>query len=92
MVYMVLWYHPGMGIGFHFASLGLSFGLLGSVFFLLKMQSDILFLALGLVGLLAALFLNLRQGFQQADRRIIYRITLMLIWFLALGFRLIGLF
>ena len=92
MAYMVLWYHPGMGIRFRFASLGLSFGLLGSVFFLLKMQSDKLFLALGLASLLAALLLYLRQGLQQADRKIIYRITLMLIWLLALGLRLIGLF
>ncbi len=92
MVYMVLWYHPSMSIRFRFAALGLSFGLLGSVFFFLNMQSDKVFLALGIASLLAALLLQLRQGLQQTDRKIIYRITLMLIWLLTLGLRLIGLF
>lgn len=92
MVYMALWYHPEMGIKFRFASMGLSFGLLGIVFNLLRMQSDNLFMVLGLAGLLSALVLYLRQGFQQTDRGIIYRLTLMLLGVLALGLRLLGLF
>ncbi|MEJ5302762.1 MAG: hypothetical protein HPY80_04500 [Bacteroidales bacterium] len=92
MVYMVLWYKPGIGIWFRLSSLGLSFGLLGSVFYLLKMQSDFLFLGLGFIGLLSGFLLYFRKGSEQAYRGILYRTGLMLLWMLALGLVMSGIF
>ncbi|HPY10850.1 MAG TPA: hypothetical protein PLV74_09545 [Bacteroidales bacterium] len=92
MVYMVLWYKAGMGVWFRLFSFGLSFGLLGSVFYLLKMQSDLLFLGLGFIGLGSGFLLYFRNGSEQANRGILYRTILMLLWVLALGLLMAGIF
>jgi len=81
-----------MGVWFRLSSFGLSFGLLGSVFYLLKMQSDLLFLGLGFIGLGSGFLLYFRNGSEQANRGILYRTILMLLWVLALGLLMAGIF
>lgn len=65
MVYLLLWFYPEKGWALRLMAVGLSFGLLGSVFTLLHMQSDVMFLVIGGLALLGALFVYLRRSHER---------------------------
>ncbi|MGC8865019.1 MAG: hypothetical protein ACP5O2_04765 [Bacteroidales bacterium] len=78
MVYLMLWFYPEKGWFLRLMAVGLSFGLLGCIFTLLHMQSDVMFLVMGGLALLAALILFFSKLREQRVRGDLIRMVLVL--------------
>lgn len=89
MVYLLLWFHPAKSWALRLMAVGLSFGLLGCVFTQLHMQSDVMFLMIGGLALLGALFVFFRQRHKEHARANLIRMVVIGVAVIFLLFRLL---
>lgn len=89
LVYLMTGFYSMAGIKLRMMAIGLSFGLLGSIFNLLQMQSDLLFLIVGFFGLLSSLVIHWRTPKEEQSLQDLLRIIVILLVVLSLGIRML---